>query len=425
VDWDAHLEYAALTDVGMRRSNNQDSHAVIVAEDDRQWRDRGHLFLVADGMGAHAAGELASKMAADGVPHTYHKTRDLSAPEALALAIREMNATIHQRGDANPEFKGMGTTCSTLALLPEGAVVGHVGDSRVYRLRGEQLEQLSFDHSLIWELRSAADFDEAETVHLPKNIITRSLGPNGAVEVDLEGPFPLLVGDTFLLCSDGLTGELQDDELAVIMQCLPPAEACRLLVDLANLRGGPDNITAIIVRVTGEKLVGQGASGEGRPSKPSRRAAGFFWALAAISAAVAFGGFMAQYAPLLIVGGAATAGLLVLALAMQFAPHPPPAPPVVVPRKWGKGPHTSRRAVANAKFVAELAKVAGDLHKAGEEERWSVEWEKYDALADEGKRAAAKQDHAAAVRAYARSISYVMNELRANRPREEEAEEAG
>ena len=150
--WLTFVEHAALSDVGLRRSNNQDSCAVVLASDQRNWRERGHLFLVADGMGAHAAGELASKLAAGGIPHTYHKLLDLPPPEALRQSVIESNAHIHGRGEANAEFHGMGTTTSVLVLLPQGAIVAHVGDSRVYRFRRGRLEQLTFDHSLVWEM---------------------------------------------------------------------------------------------------------------------------------------------------------------------------------------------------------------------------------------------------------------------------------
>src|SRR5262245_53163866 len=122
----------------MRRTSNQDSHALVVADSQELWQARGHFFLVADGMGAHAAGELASKLASDGVLHLYLKYREESAPDALARAIRETNGEIHRRGTANPDFHNMGTTCSTLLLLPQGAVAAHIGDSRIYRLRGQK-----------------------------------------------------------------------------------------------------------------------------------------------------------------------------------------------------------------------------------------------------------------------------------------------
>jgi serine/threonine protein phosphatase PrpC len=248
--WQKFVEHAELTDVGLRRSNNQDSLAFQLASGEKEWRRRGHLFLVADGMGAHAAGELASKIAADTVPLTYFKLADESPVTALQKAIEDANAKIHARGQANPDFKGMGTTASVLLLLPQGAMVGHVGDSRVYRLRGDRVEQLSFDHSLVWEMKAAGRINDHDMPgFIPKNIITRSLGPADVVQVDVEGPFPLAEGDTFMLCSDGLSGQVEDEELGVILHCLPPREAVQVLVDLANLRGGPDNITVIVARV--------------------------------------------------------------------------------------------------------------------------------------------------------------------------------
>src|SRR5262245_46772986 len=125
------LEYVALTDVGMRRANNQDSHAEVLAPDGETWFRRGHIFVVCDGMGAHAAGELASQMAAEGIPHTYLKLRDYPTADAIRKSIEEVNNQIHQRGQANPDFQGMGTTARDLLLLPQCALVAHVGDSRV------------------------------------------------------------------------------------------------------------------------------------------------------------------------------------------------------------------------------------------------------------------------------------------------------
>src|SRR5210317_1023397 len=119
----AGLQHVAHTDVGMRRANNQDSHVVLLAEDERAWRQRGHVFMVADGMGAHAAGELASKLAVDHVPHLYRHYRELSPPESIQRAFVEANAEIHKRGLANADFRAMGTTASALVLLPQGALV--------------------------------------------------------------------------------------------------------------------------------------------------------------------------------------------------------------------------------------------------------------------------------------------------------------
>lgn len=255
--WDASLRVARLSDVGMRRAQNQDAFNIALAPDAETWARRGHLLLVADGMGAHAAGELASKIAADGLPHHYQKYCELSPPEALQRALVEANAEIHRRGKANHDFHNMGTTASVLVLLPQGAIVGHVGDSRVYRLRGKLIEQLTFDHSLVWEMRAHGQIskDSAIEQSIPRNVITRSLGPNSHVEADVEGPLPLELGDTFLICSDGLTGQLSDEELGMILANSEPAEATDLLVNLANLRGGPDNITVVVAKVVGEGVI--------------------------------------------------------------------------------------------------------------------------------------------------------------------------
>jgi protein phosphatase len=246
------IEHASLTDVGIRRSHNQDCHGVLLASDTAHWQEQGHIYLVADGMGAHAVGEMASELAVKIILHTYHKHAREGPAAALRKAFIEANASIHARGQQNREFEGMGTTGTALLLRPEGAWVGHVGDSRAYRVRGDQIEQLSFDHSLVWELARRQKVDPDGLQGIPSNVIVRSLGPEPLVEVDVEGPHPLQPGDLFIVCSDGLSGPLSDHEIGAAARVLPPAEACQFLVDLTNLRGGPDNITIVIVRIGGE-----------------------------------------------------------------------------------------------------------------------------------------------------------------------------
>lgn len=246
------IEFASLTDVGVRRSHNQDSHATLPAKDLEQWQSRGHLFMVADGMGAHAVGELASKLAADSMPHLYSKYAEEGPIAALRRAFIETNLAIHNRGQQNREFAGMGTTGTALLLRPEGAWVGHVGDSRCYRVRNGKIEQMSFDHSLVWELARRQNKKPEELHGVPTNVIVRSLGPEPLVAVDVEGPYTVQAGDHFVLCSDGLSGPVSDREIGAVVTTLPPDEACRFLIQLANLQGGPDNITAIVVRVTGK-----------------------------------------------------------------------------------------------------------------------------------------------------------------------------
>lgn len=290
--WEDKIEFAGHTDVGMRRANNQDYHVTLPASTFEHWRKRGHLFLVADGMGAHAVGELASKMAATSIAHTYQKLPDSDARDAIRKAFIETNTSINNRGRANRDFHGMGTTSTALLLLPDGAVIAHVGDSRAYRVRDGSIDQLSFDHSLAWELvRKRQMTLEQARDYVPSNVITRSIGPEAEVEVDVEGPHEVLPGDVFVLCSDGLSGPVADFEIGVIARHLPPEQVCQRLIDLANLRGGPDNITVVVVRI--------GQPTEHGPSPDSSRR----WNTERVLTSMMFGG----------------AGLCVLGLAGSFA----------------------------------------------------------------------------------------------------------
>src|SRR5262245_60952609 len=220
-------------------------------------------------MGAHAVGEKASEQAAHIIPHIYQKHAQQGPPQALRRAFVEANASIHACGQQNREFEGMGTTATALLLRPDGAWVGHVGDSRCYRIRNGMIEQLSYDHSLLWEYARLQHLDPDEVEDIPTNVIHRCLGPEPLVQVDVEGPHSVQNGDVYLLCSDGLSGQVADQEIGAVASVLPPAEACRFLVDLSNLRGGPDNITVIIVHVGGSGDGGSSASfAAGRPRPP-------------------------------------------------------------------------------------------------------------------------------------------------------------
>jgi len=316
------IEHEKLTDVGVRRSHNQDNYASQLAPDEEQWQARGHLFLVADGMGAHAVGEKASEQAVRVIPHTYLKHAQLGPAAALRKSFIEANASIHAFGQANREFKGTGTTGTALLLRPEGAWVGHVGDSRVYRIRGSQIEQLSYDHSLLWEYARIKRIDPDDVVDIPSNVIHRCLGPEALVKVDVEGPYPLCEGDVFLLCSDGLSGQVSDLEIGAVASLLPPAEACRFLVDLANLRGGPDNITVIIVHI--KEVAGSNGLVADKTRKAARRWPRIPWWVASLLAGMLLEGFAAFLAacklislsiPIFVLGAVAiVAGLVGLVL---------------------------------------------------------------------------------------------------------------
>ncbi|NOX56215.1 MAG: serine/threonine-protein phosphatase, partial [Planctomycetes bacterium] len=284
--WEQQVQYASLTDVGFRRRNNEDQYAVHLSPDRETWSRYGHLFVVADGMGGHAVGELASKIAIDTIPHIFFKHRARDAAEGLKAAIEAANAAIHGRGSQNFDFNRMGTTCAALVLTPNGAITGHVGDSRVYRIRGGRIDLLTQDHSLQWELERRGRLQPEHVIlNEARHIITRSLGPEESVEVDLTGPHTIWPGDVFVLCSDGLTAHVSDEEIGILARELPPKEACRLLVHLANLRGGSDNITVIVARV-GEMPSGVSIE-QPAAAAPTREAASWkllavYWGLAGL-----------------------------------------------------------------------------------------------------------------------------------------------
>jgi serine/threonine protein phosphatase PrpC len=414
--WEHTLEHAALTDIGLRRTNNQDALAVVIADSQETWQQRGHLFMVADGMGAHAAGELASKLATDTVALTYSKLLELSPADALLRAMQEANRQIHGRGEADPEFRGMGTTSTVLLLLPQGALLSHVGDSRAYRLRGNRFEQLTFDHSLIWEMRATGQFaDDDIHDYIPKNIITRSLGPGSDVQIDLEGPFPIAAGDTFLVCSDGLCGPVEDEEIGAILSAMPPGEAVHALVDLANLRGGPDNITAIVVRVAGPPLSaaeGPGLDSSGRTRRP-RAIHPLVWPLLGVSSLGAAGAAAMEHWAIALgcLAGTILAG--VIALVQQYGGRD--VEPKFDRQPLGKGPYRSSRCAADGEFVDRLSRLVEELRDAASRESWVLDWSRFNALLDQAATAKQAADHVQAVRQYFRAVNFMMVQLKLQR----------
>lgn len=410
-NWQGFLEHAEMTDVGLRRANNQDSFGLQMAANETDWLRRGHLFIVADGMGAHAAGELASKIAVDTVTLNYFKMPDAAPPEALRTAVTVANSKIHNTGEDNPDFKGMGTTCSALVILPRGAVGAQVGDSRLYRLRGHKFEQLSRDHSLVWEMMAQRGVSESEAF-VPKNIITRSLGPSAEVLVDLEGPFPLEAGDTFLLCSDGLSGQVQDAEIGVILAALPPQEAVRVLIDIANLRGGPDNITVIVTRVGQIDPKWQHLSwsgGGGGNVHP------LVW--------VAIG-VMAMLAGLAWIGGQPwVAGVaLILSLAAVFVAlmqrFSGGASGVSVGMtNLGTGPHRTYDATPSAELFNGFSQLIEPVCGTARQQKWQIDWKVFERHRTAAMSAADGRDFLTAIREQCRAIMFLMHEVRQQQER--------
>jgi protein phosphatase len=246
---------SGLTDVGLQRDHNEDSYAVLSEYD---------LFIVADGMGGHRAGDVASRLATDSIAEFFRSTAqedatwpfhfDTSLSEdenRLVTGIRVANRRIFERSIRSRECAGMGTTIvgALYSRKKNRLFVGHVGDSRAYRVRGESIQQLTRDHSLINDyLMAMPDLTEEQRAELPKNVITRALGMQDSVAVDLVSDEPQL-GDVYLLCSDGLSGMLTDEQIrAVVESSTDPIEICRRLIAKANENGGEDNITALVIR---------------------------------------------------------------------------------------------------------------------------------------------------------------------------------
>jgi protein phosphatase len=241
---DVRYAVASLSDCGNVRPTNEDAFGVSA--------EHG-VYVVCDGMGGAAAGEIASSMAVDVVLRLLDKRDgETSLEVAVEEAIRAANEAIHSRAEIDFHLNGMGTTLAGLATEGRRVLVFNVGDSRCYRLREGRLEQISQDHSLVEEQVRMGRMTQEEAQRSPlRNVITRALGTQPSVEPDL---FPLEAedGDIFLLCSDGLTGEVPDPEIESLLAFdLPLEQLCANLVEAANLAGGHDNITCVLVRAEG------------------------------------------------------------------------------------------------------------------------------------------------------------------------------
>jgi PPM family protein phosphatase len=241
------VEHAGLTDVGRARDTNEDA-----------FLEEPPLFAVADGMGGARAGEVASRIALEAFDDELDES---AAPEAqLDRVVRSANRRIWDMAQQDEHHAGMGTTLSAVMLTDGEVAIGHVGDSRVYRLRGGELERLTTDHSLVEEFvrRGKITPEEAE-VHPQRSIITRALGPEPDVEVETS-TYSARDGDVYLICSDGLTGMISEDRVAEILRSASSLDAAaKELVAAANERGGRDNITVVLFRLADDAAADEDA----------------------------------------------------------------------------------------------------------------------------------------------------------------------
>jgi serine/threonine protein phosphatase PrpC len=249
------VRFAGDTNVGMKRAHNEDS--LYLPESER-------LAIVADGMGGHASGEVASKLAVETIAGFFKTTQDeqqLTWPfkmdrghrydiNRLVTAIKLANLKIHEQAQRDPNCHGMGTTVLSTLFLDDALIVGHVGDSRLYRQRESAFEQLTEDHSLLNDYIKMKHLSPDEIAAFPhKNVIVRALGMRDTVQVDIHVDSPRM-GDVYVLCSDGLSGMVADEQIAEICRADKDLDAiCEELISVANKNGGLDNVTVVAARI--------------------------------------------------------------------------------------------------------------------------------------------------------------------------------
>lgn len=243
------LRAALRSDVGLVRSENQDFGTYTTTDEERDSATGGKLLIVADGMGGHRGGATASRLAAETVKAQYLGSGTPDIPTALRESLSRANARIYTEAQSNPDLRGMGTTTSVLAVRGGLGWLAHVGDSRIYMVREDEIRQLTDDHSLVATMvrEGLLTMQEAET-HPRRNVLQRSMGVAEEVEIDVRGPIELHHGDTFILCSDGLHGVVKEDELKEVAR-LPIEQAADEFLRRALDRGAPDNVTVIVARV--------------------------------------------------------------------------------------------------------------------------------------------------------------------------------
>jgi serine/threonine protein phosphatase PrpC len=237
-----------LSDVGCQREINEDNGRYITPSDPELLANKGMLFVVADGMGGHSGGEIASRLAVDVITRTYYQeTTDVQA--SLKKAILKANSAIFDEAYKNRTLYGMGTTCTAFVLKEGFAFAAHVGDSRLYLLRDNEIYLMTEDHSAVMQMvrRGLLNLEQARH-HPDKNVILRALGSHATVDITTwNHPLPARVGDQFLLCSDGLYDLVEDKEIQNILIENQPHTACGKLIALAKERGGHDNITVGVI----------------------------------------------------------------------------------------------------------------------------------------------------------------------------------
>ena len=246
----AIILFGAASDVGVVREENQDAIGSFPPDTLNIETQKGMIFIVADGMGGHRGGRTASSMAVMTIPEVYFSMRGATVAASLQRAFQTANTRIYEKSLSDPACSGMGTTCVVLVLQETNAYIGHIGDSRVYRITRNKVIQLTNDHSKVAEMvrRGIITREEART-HPERSHLYRALGVRAETDIDVIADIALTTSESFLLCSDGLYEYVDEQEMQSVVLAKKPQDACDHLVARANERGGRDNISVMIVTV--------------------------------------------------------------------------------------------------------------------------------------------------------------------------------
>jgi protein phosphatase len=251
------LELASLTDVGRLRTNNEDSYLYWEPDSSEEFARKGRLAVIADGMGGYEGGQEASRLAVETVRFVYEHKFEADPQATLVAGMQAAHETIQRYAIDHPQYAGMGTTCTAVCIVGRNLFFSHIGDSRLYLIRGESISRLTKDHSYVGRLvESGIVRSEDAESHPQRHILTAALGSGREVFPHVpEQPVTLEEGDVVVLCTDGLWSLVGEADLARTAQSEPPAEACQRLLDLALERGGPDNVTVLVLRITESNFV--------------------------------------------------------------------------------------------------------------------------------------------------------------------------
>ena len=241
----------AASHIGMVRDENQDAFGILPSDATADSHLKGRLIVVADGMGGHKGGKIASGLAVKTMEHAYFSDGSESVQESLVNAIKAANEVVFFASKKDHALNGMGTTCVALVVKGSSVYVAHIGDSRAYRVTKERILQLTEDHAAVAEMqrRGILTAEEAKN-HPERSVLYRALGTKLEAETDVQPELVVSGEEWFVLCSDGLSNMVTDSEIHEIVVAHPPKKACDQLVALANERGGFDNITVVVVQVT-------------------------------------------------------------------------------------------------------------------------------------------------------------------------------